>query len=296
MQLEKRTGKSRFGLGNIIAATDFSAHSVSVLKYAAAIARRYRSKLYVVHVIPMDVYRSVPAEVMAEALKQTEAYVQDAMSNQLRLEFLQRVKNEAVIREGQVDSELLKMSEQSNIGLLVIGSRRRSGLDRMLQGSIAEKVFRQASCPVLIVPPTASEHPLIPVRTILYPTNFSENSLRALPYALSLTGVHRARLILVHVLSDSAIQSQDDLARLRARGEERLRQLLPAKDEFAHEPLPLVEFGPIEQRIVRAAMEYHVDLIVLGIASAGAAVAHLPGGLTYKVVGAAPCPVLTVRG
>jgi nucleotide-binding universal stress UspA family protein len=294
-ELDKPASNTRIALGSIMAATDFSAHSVSVLTHAAAIARRYRSKLYVAHVIPTDVYRSVPAEVMEQALKQTRAYVQDAMANQLRLEFLQYVQNEPVIQEGEVAPELLKLAAERKIGLLVIGSRGHRGLDRLLQGSVAEKLFRQAPCPVLVVPPRVSEHTGIPVRTILYPTSFSENSLRAAPFALSLARRHRARLILLHVLPGSTIHSQDDLVTLRAAGEERLRQLLPAKGGPSGEPLLYVEFGEVEQRIVRVAVEHHADLIVLGIAAAGAAAAHLAEGVTYKIIGAAPCPVLTIR-
>jgi nucleotide-binding universal stress UspA family protein len=129
----------------------------------------HRSKFYVAHVIPTDVYKSVPTEVMEEALKQTRAYVQHAMANQLRLEFLQAEQNEPVIKEGQVAPELLKLVAERNIGLLVIGTRGHHGLDRLLQVSIAEEVFRQAPYPVLIVPPTGSEQSGIPVRTILYP-------------------------------------------------------------------------------------------------------------------------------
>ena len=79
----KAVTSEKIVLREVICATDFSAHSVSVLAHGAAIARRYRSRLYLVHVIPTDVYRSVPAEVMTEALKQTRAYAQDAMRNQL---------------------------------------------------------------------------------------------------------------------------------------------------------------------------------------------------------------------
>jgi nucleotide-binding universal stress UspA family protein len=279
-----------------MAATDFSAHSVSVLTHAAAIARRYRSKLYVAHVIPTEVYRSVPAEVLEEALKQNRAYVHDAMVNQLRLEFLQRVQNELVIQEGEVAPELLKLAAEHKIGLLVIGSRGHHGLDRLLQGSVAEKVFRQAPCPVLVVPPKVSEHTGVPVRTILYPTNFSENSLRAAPYAWSLARRHRARLILLHVLPGSTIHSQDELVTLRAAGQARLRQLLPANGGPSGEPLLHVAFGVVEERMVRVAVEYHADLIVLGIAAGSAAAAHLAEGVTYKIVGTAPCPVLTIRG
>jgi len=163
-------------------------------------------------------------------------------------------------------------------------------------GSVAEEVFRQAPCPVLIVPPRASEQAGIPIRTILYPTSFSENSLRAAPYAFSLARRRRARLILLHVLSDTTSQSPDDLSRLRAAGEKRLQQLLQAKGAPCRETSIYVEFGSVDQKILRVAWEDHADLIVSGIASAGAVVAHVAAGLTYRIIGGAPCPMLTIRG
>jgi len=285
-------------LPQIICATDFSAHSVSVLAHAAAIARRYRSKLYVAHTIPTDVYRSVPAEVMTEALKQTRGYVQDAMRNQLALECLQGVPAEAVIREGSVAPELLKLVDQVKAALVVIGTRAQHGLERLLQGSVAEEVFRQAPCPVLVVPPAAGEESGIPIHTVLFPTSFSENSLRAAPYAFSLTRRHRARLILLHVLPENSGTSGVGLAQLRAAGKERLRALLPVKGGPSLEPFYYVEVGSVAERVVRVAVENHVDLIVLGIATANATATatHLAAGDAYKIVGTAPSPVLTIRG
>jgi len=52
----------------------------------------------------------------------------------------------------------------------------------------------------------------------------------------------------------------------------------------------------VAEKIVRVAVENNADLIVLGIATAGASAAHLAEGDAYKVVGAAPCAVLTIRG
>ena len=218
------------------------------------------------------------------------------MRNQLALECLQNVPSEAVIREGSVAPELLKLAEKLNAGLLVIGTRAHHGLDRLLQGSVAEEVFRQASCPVLVVPPAVDEQSGIPIHTVLFPTSFSQNSLRAAPYAFSLARRHRARLILLHVSLESASSSGEDLARLRAAAEERLRTLLPAKGGPTLEPFLYVEFGPVAERIVRVAVENHADLIVLGIATTGAAASHLAEGDAYKIVGAAACPVLTIRG
>jgi len=57
-----------------------------------------------------------------------------------------------------------------------------------------------------------------------------------------------------------------------------------------------VEFGSVAEKIVRVAVENNADLIVLGIATAGTSAAHLADGDAYKVVGAAPCPVLTIPG
>src|SRR5205807_3946728 len=122
-----------------------------------------------------------------------------------------------------------------------------------------------------------------------------ENSLRAAPYSFSLARRHRARLILLHVWPDTAIQSQDELSRLRAAGEERLRHLLPKRGGPSREALVYLEFGPVEQKVIGVAMENRVDLIVLGIAAAGSASAHLAEGLTYKIVRSAGCPVLTIR-
>jgi nucleotide-binding universal stress UspA family protein len=283
-------------LPQILCATDFSAHSASVLAHAAAIARRYRAKLYVAHVVPTDVYRSVPSEVMAEAMSQTRGYVRDAMHNQLALEFIQTLPTEAVIREGSVALELLRLIDELKAALLVIGTRAHHGLERMLEGSVAEEVFRQARCPVLVVPPAAGEQSGIPIRTVLFPTSFSQNSLRAAPYAFSLARRHRARLVLLHVSPENVSSSDEDLASLRVAGEERLRALLPAKGGSSVEPWLYVEFGPAAERIVRVAVENHAGLIVLGIATAGVAAAHLAEGDAYKVIGASPCPVLTIRG
>src|SRR6476469_10804559 len=110
--MEYRETNGPISLRSILAATDFSAHSESVLSHAAVIARRYRAKLHIVNVIPTAVYKAVPAEVMDEAFKQTKAYVKDSMAAQLRLEFLNGVQCEAVIREGQVAPTLLALANE----------------------------------------------------------------------------------------------------------------------------------------------------------------------------------------
>lgn len=66
-------------------ATDFSSASEAVLSHAVAIVRRYRSKLYVAHVTPPELYRSVPDEILKEAVKRTEDYALHEMSRLISL-------------------------------------------------------------------------------------------------------------------------------------------------------------------------------------------------------------------
>jgi nucleotide-binding universal stress UspA family protein len=292
--MKKKRSLAVVSLPKIIVATDFSAASKRVVMYAALIARRYKSKLYLTHIIPSDTYKSVPAEVMTEALKQTQERVREEMAYLQRLDCLKDLQFETLIQEGDVAPVLLRLAIEHEVSLVVLGTRGHRGLDRLLQGSVAEKVFRMASCPVLIVPPSdKTEAVAVPIRTILYPTNFSAKSLRAAPYALSLATRHRARLILLHVLEEGEIRSRDDMARLSVPVEERLRELMP--DAPTRGILAFVEFGPVEKRVLRVAWENHAGIIVLGIAAAGPAAAHLEEGITYRIVREAPCPVFTTR-
>lgn len=83
-----------------------------------------------------------------------------------------------------------------------MGTHGRGGFERLFLGSVTEKVLRTARCPVLTVPPPAEGAPSGPVlyKTILCPLDFSDSSMRALEYALSLAKESHARVILLHVL------------------------------------------------------------------------------------------------
>jgi len=94
----------------------------------------------------------------------------------------------------------------------------------------------------------------------------------------------------------TAIRCQDELQRRESYGQERWRDRLPKRGGPSREPLIYLGFGPVEQKVVGVATENGVDLIVLKIASARSASAHLAEGLTYEIVRSAPCPVLTIRG
>ena len=113
------------------------------------------------------------------------------------------VATEAVVREGNTAAEILDQATTMSADLLVIGTHGRSGFERLLLGSVAEKVLRKARCPVLTVPPRLPDAvPSGPVlfKRILCAVDFSESSMHALKYALSLAQEADACLTVVHVI------------------------------------------------------------------------------------------------
>lgn len=258
-----------------------------------AIARRHRSKLYVAHVTPPVLYRSVADEILKQAVKRTEYHALHEMSRLIALGGLRKLRRRTLLEQGDIADTLLRLVREHAINLLVIGTRGYRGVRRMLLGSVAEKIFRQAPCPVWSCrfpreSGPGSPHP--------YPTDFSQQSLQAAPHAFSLAHHFRAKLILLHVVEDAAVRSVADLTRRRGLVENRLTKSVLGKAELEVTPELAVEFGDPAQRVLRVAAEWQAGLIVLGVRRAKATTAHLTEGTAYKVVRQAPWPVLTVVG
>ena len=287
------SGSARISLKRLLFATDFSLSSAIALSHALAVARRYRSKLFVAHVIPPETYQSVPPEIRKEAVERTREHAQHEMSRLIRSKGIQKLRHQTMIEEGDIADVLLQLVRGHAIDLLTIGTRGHRGVKRMLLGSVAEKVFRQAPCPVLIVPPRAGEQAR--VNHILYPTDFSKHSLQAAPFAISLARHYRAKLIVLHVAEEATLHSVSDLNQRRKSVERRLRKAVLSEVELPVKPELAVEFGEPAERIRRVAGEWQAGLIVLAVRYAKPTAAHLSEGTAYQVVRQAPCPVLTVR-
>src|SRR5215472_18764432 len=107
-----------------------------------------------------------------------------------------------VLKQGNPWPEMRDLIEQSDIDLIVLGTHGRGLIGTLLLGSVAEQVLRHATCPVLTVGPDVLTSLLDRERFghILFATDFSDGSMHALPYALSLAEENDAELTLMHVL------------------------------------------------------------------------------------------------
>jgi nucleotide-binding universal stress UspA family protein len=278
-------------LHSILIGTDFSRCSEAALQSAKALAKRCQARIAVVHVISESLYKDVPSELLTEAKAHTIADVETELEH-MRSE-LKDVPAEFFIQEGSPSEVLLWLSETKSVDLLAVGSHGHRRMQRLLIGSVAEKLSRQARCPVLVTPESSLPQNFS-LRTILCPTNFSERSAAALRKTWRLAQLFSAHVLLLHVVEDSALSRADRISR-SILVEKALAQL--SSSLSGGERLPeaefAVHFGAPAETIIEVAGERSADLIVLSIQRAKPLVAHLPPEVTFSVVAQAPCPVLT---
>jgi nucleotide-binding universal stress UspA family protein len=286
--------KTRVVVRNILMAVDFSPSSSGALAYATAIARRYGSRIYLAHVIRPDVYQLVSPEAMETVLDQARHYAEQQMAKILVSGRLRGIPHQVLLGQGELWTVFSKLTEEHEIDLVIVGTHGRTGLEKMLLGSVAERVFRLASCPVLTVgPKVLGEVPEdASVERVLYATDFSPAAASAAAYALSLAQEQQAVLTMLHVADCERGSEADGSAEMA----ERLKSLVPPEADPWCTPRCEIKSGPPADGILEAACELKADLIVMGVRHPDFSFGHLPPATAYKVVCRAPCPVLTVRG
>jgi nucleotide-binding universal stress UspA family protein len=178
-----------------------------------------------------------------------------------------------------------------------MGTHGRTGLGRLLLGSVAEKVLRNAHCPVLTVRPSSPEAPG-KIETILFPTDFSECSQNALQLAFELTRKCQARLLVLHVATPPLFVTYGEFEKVLEKSagyrhelEEQLRQC-QAPD--CNREFRLAEGDPAIE-MVHLAQEAHCDLIVMGTHGRTGLGRLLLGSVAEKVLRRSACPVLMVK-
>lgn len=133
---------------------DFSEGAMNALDYAISLAKEYDTKLYLLHVvhdISMTAGWQVPHIRIDELYREMEESARKELEK-CCMEELRGLKNvERIVVRGIPDEEILKVAKNEKIDIIVIGTHGRTGIDRLLFGSTAEKVVRKAPCPVLSV-------------------------------------------------------------------------------------------------------------------------------------------------
>jgi nucleotide-binding universal stress UspA family protein len=297
----------RVQLKQIICSTDFSDFSNYAIPYAIALAREFKSKLYFCHVIDLSSAAVYGEAVLAleEQQKRMVAYAREELS---ALMADHDIDWEPLITVGNPAYEIGRLAQEKGVDLTIAASHGRSGLKRLILGSVTERLMRTLPCPLLIVrspdrgflKPSEQE---IKLRSILVGCDFSPDSTLALEYGLSLAQEFQSELHLAHVLQPPVYENliktppeyneaQQDL---RDQLIEKLTSLVPEEARSWCTPVTNLLAGQPNEEIIKYAVVHNLDLIVLGLRGQTLVEALCVGSTTDRVIRRAPCPVLSVR-
>lgn len=141
------------GWRRIVHATDFSAASEPAFAQALEIARRERAELVLVHVLePISPFPGGDDRARHRDLRIVmEASARRALGPLLARAKHARVSARGVVTEGWPPEEIVKLARKRRADLIVVGTHGRTGMKRLMLGSVAERVILLAPCPVLTV-------------------------------------------------------------------------------------------------------------------------------------------------
>jgi nucleotide-binding universal stress UspA family protein len=276
---------------NILVLTDFSDCSRQALGHAVLLARRYRATITLLHVILPGHWPIKNAEKPRTTLKRLEAGL-------AQKGLFTAIPHSLLVKQGSAWSVVSQVLTQRKIDLIVTGTHGRPGWEMIWMGSFAETVFRRARCPVLTVGPrNRPPEPDAALKSVLFATDFSDESEAAEPYAFALASANGAKLILLHVLKPGRTTPAEQMKKRLDDAKAKLRatMLHLAAERSGSIPDLKVEVGRPAETILKMAERIEADLVVLGATAPRRLADRLGSTTAYRVVCQAPCPVLTIR-
>ncbi|HTV00400.1 MAG TPA: universal stress protein [Luteitalea sp.] len=217
-----------------------------------------------------------------------------------------------VVRLGEPAPEILRQADALDAALVVLATQGTSGVAKFMFGSVAERVLRESTRPVLVVPPAVADGPmrtLGAMQEVLAPIDFHEHVADDARVASRIARASHARLRLLHVLpaddgggwtvlrQTAAAELEAQLSGARRSREDEAREALEALGaDLGVTPAPTLEIahGSVPDQIAQVADRADVDLVVLGLRGVPGLMGSRVGAVAYRVLCASPAPVLAV--
>ena len=305
---QPRVNPPEFKIERILVPLDFSPASMEALDYAVWLAKQFRAAIHLVHIYPPDEASSVPGggHLLFETVEAIERLNEELTG--IHRKHVPTIRPENChIRGGRPHEQIVAVAREINADLVALSTRGHSGLKHLLLGSTAERVVRNAPCPVLVTrkrkQKSKANSKTFAIRTILVPTDFSQCSLAGTEYAAFLAKNLHATLRLFHAMYPYTNYVFVDRAGVRLSG------LAEAVQETAGQEmnaLKQMEFlrglqleteilpGPAVDEICAAASQPEVDLIITSTHGRTGFQHAIIGSVAEHVVRYAGRPVLVV--
>ncbi|MDR0354614.1 MAG: universal stress protein [Deltaproteobacteria bacterium] len=289
----------------VVCATDLSEGSNKAIPLAAYIAKSLKSKLVVTHIIDLPAVTPY-GETMVDP-QELKIRVEQATRTQLTdiLAHIDGVDWELHISIGYPAKEIQNVVNEVSAGLLVAATHVRSGLERLLLGSVSRKLINTLTVPFLIVPGSlpADRSSLHRTESIMIACDFSEDAVKAIEWGTAFARTFSAKLTLATVIEQGQLNQiltmdpQRELAvadRLIEDLTARLKAYIP--DDLKDSATTMVFAGHPHEELNKYAILNHIDMIVMGVHGRGFIENLMVGSTTDRLVRLGQFPVLAVCG
>ncbi len=274
---------------DVLLATDGSDTASKAVKQGFEVAVKFDASVHILCVGTHADQASGETSVIG-ADDSAETIVQTA--NQKGRDFDVDVQD--VVRTGRPHREILAYADQQGIDLLVLGTQGRTGLRKLVLGSVATSVVREATQPVLTVSKNVSN-----VRStfnqILIPTGGRPGVSAAITHGIELSAAYLARVHAVHVVDDTISRERAYLDMAREFGREATDAVAVQAASTSVGTTRQILRGDPATKIQDYIESHGVDLVVMGTESRTGVERLVLGSVAERVLAAAPVPVLTVR-
>ncbi|QHS50974.1 universal stress protein [Edaphobacter sp. 12200R-103] len=280
----------------ILLAADFTPSSEKALSFARALALRFSSSIEIAHVFDPSVVTSYEEAIIGLPVNERRQIANENLNRWRNDLSASGLNTRTTLSEGHRPfAHLLQSAKDHKADLIVAGTQSKTGIERLMLGSTAEQLVRNAQCPVVTVGPNCkpvADGPFRP-HAIVFATDFSPEAAKAASYALSFAEDSGARLYFCHVVepqTDPGLKAEFSDKELQAM----MTRLIPEHAFDWCSPECVVQRGDVAKTVLELAEKFHADLIVLGARKASFWLPHLQRGVTPNLLAHALCPVMTI--
>jgi len=274
---------------NVAVATDFSPWSDRATQHALVVAHRFGARLHFLHTVRRSEFSFVPG-MMVQLNELAQRDCESMIGRLNATHSLDDIEHRCWNMDGEVSTVFGDFVRDQKIDLLILGTRGRSGISKLLLGSIAEEIFHCVFCPVLTVGPwSRGATRQLQMRRVVLATDLSAESYAAIPYVLTAAKTWGTEIDVAHVCSSAKSDCRQSMEAFR----QRMDSLAGA------EQVPSVRYHMLHGKPSTAVLDFarqnEEDLIVLGLEHHRSLYGGPPLCHAYEIVCQARCPVLSVR-
>jgi nucleotide-binding universal stress UspA family protein len=279
----------------ILLPTDGSEASSNAAEAAVSLADQFDAELHVIHVLEPDQTTTGTGgdnTTARDGEEAVQAAIELAASSDVEA-------TKAVIEKTKsIHQEILTYTDEHRIDCIVLGTQGRSGLSRILLGSVAEQTLRESPVPVMTVHEETVTDP--DIGSVLVPTDGSECAQTAVDQAGKLARSVDGTLHVIYVVETGQVINGDRVRRLREAleeiGEKALDLALEQVQSSTYLPTETSMLnGPPYLEIARYAAEHDVDCIVMGTHGQKGIRRFVLGSTTERVIRRVDVPVISVK-